>query len=170
MEFRLSEDQIALRDGIRDFCDGRVPNDKFLELEELGGFDRELWGELAEMGVFALRLSEDDGGVGLGMADAVVVFSELGRRLVPGPLVWSHLAAGTIDGAASGDVVVGGVDMAASGPVMVEYLDFLDALLVVHDDRVERVDPKAVKAEAIASPLDPLTPVHHVTDVPAGEY
>ena len=85
MDFRLSEDQIALRDGIRAFCDGRVPNEQFLEFEALGGFDRELWTELAEMGVFALRLSEEAGGVGLGMADAVVVFSELGRRLVPGP-------------------------------------------------------------------------------------
>ena len=75
MEFRLSEDQIALRDGIRDFCDGRVPNDKFIELEELGGFDRELWSELAEMGVFSLRLPEDEGGIGLGMADGVIVFS-----------------------------------------------------------------------------------------------
>ena len=32
MEFRLSEDQIALRDGIRAFCDGRVPNEQFAVL------------------------------------------------------------------------------------------------------------------------------------------
>jgi alkylation response protein AidB-like acyl-CoA dehydrogenase len=169
MEFRLSEDQIALRDGIRDFCDGRVPNDKFIELEELGGFDRELWAELAEMGVFALRLSEDEGGIGLGMADGVIVFSELGRRLVPGPLVWSHLAAGLVEGAATGEVVVGGVDPTAAGPILIEHLDFLDALLVLYPDRVERVDAKAVKGDAIATPLDPLTPVHHVRELPAGE-
>ena len=65
MEFRLSEDQIALRDGIRAFCDGRMPNEQFAVLEQTGGFDRELWGELAEMGVFALRLPEDEGGVDL---------------------------------------------------------------------------------------------------------
>jgi len=131
MEFRLSEDQIALRDGVRAFCDGRVPNEQFAELEKLGGFDRELWGELAEMGVFGLRLPESEGGVELGMADAVIVFSELGRRLVPGPP--------------------------------------LDALIVLVDDRVERVDPKQVKGQAIATPLDPLTPVHHVETLPGGE-
>ena len=120
MEFRLSEDQLALRDGIRSFCDGRIPNDQFVELEEKGGFDRELWSELAEMGVFALRLPEDDGGVGLGMADAVIVFAELGRRLVPGPLAWSHLAAGLIDGAESGSTVVGGLDTNDAGPHVVD--------------------------------------------------
>ena len=62
------------------------------------------------MGVFGLRLAEDEGGVGLGTADGVLVFAELGRRLVPGPLVWTHLAAGLIKGAASGDCVVGGLD------------------------------------------------------------
>lgn len=169
MDFRLSEDQIALRDGIRAFCDGRVPNEQFLEFEALGGFDRELWTELAEMGVFALRLSEEAGGVGLGMADAVVVFSELGRRLVPGPLAWSHVAAGLVEGAETGEVVVGGIDTGASGPLMVEHLDFLDTLLVLYEDRVEKVDASAVKGEAVATPLDPLTPVHHVEALPAGE-
>ena len=171
MEFRLSEDQIALREGIRAFCDGRVPNEQFVELEKVGGFDRELWRELAEMGVFALRLPEDDGGVGLGMADAVIVFSELGRRLVPGPLAWTHLAAGLIEGAATGETVVGGVDAGAgdSNSIMLEHLDFLDVLIVLYPDRVERVDPRAVKADAIAKPLDPLTPVHHASELPAGD-
>ncbi len=169
MEFRLNEDQIALRDGIRAFCEGRVPDEQFAALEDLGGFDRELWGELAEMGVFALRLPEADGGVELGMADAVIVFSELGRRLVPGPLAWSHLAAGRIDGAATGEVVVGGIDREDTGPIMVEHLDFLDALIVLYADRVERVDPERVKGQAIAKPLDPLTPTHHVSELSAGE-
>jgi len=169
MEFRLDDDQIALRDGIRAFCDGRVPNEQFAVLEEAGGFDRELWSELAEMGVFALRLPEADGGVDLGMADAVIVFSELGRRLVPGPLVWSHLAADLIDGAATGAVVVGGIDSEVPGPIMIEHLDFLDALIVLYADRVERVDPRQVKGEAIAKPLDPLTPTHHVAELPAGD-
>jgi alkylation response protein AidB-like acyl-CoA dehydrogenase len=169
MDFRLSEDQVALRDGIRAFCDGRVPNEQFAEFENLGGFDRELWTELAEMGVFALRLSEDEGGVELGMADAVVVFSELGRRLVPGPLAWSHLAAGLVDGAESGETVVGGIDATVAGPLMIEHLDFLDALVVLYEDRVERVDPSSVKADAVATPLDPLTPVHHAQSLPVGE-
>jgi alkylation response protein AidB-like acyl-CoA dehydrogenase len=171
MDFRLTDDQIALRDGIRSFCDGQMPAEKLGPLAEAGGFDRALWSGLAEMGVFGLRAAESDGGVGLGMADAVLVFSELARRLVPGPIVWTHLAAGLVPGAASGNTIVGGLDLsgALGEPYLVEHFTELDALLVLHADRVERLDPRALKSEAIATPLDPLTPLHHVLDLPAGE-
>lgn len=121
--------------------------------------------------MFGLRSAESEGGVGLGMADAVLVFSELARRLVPGPIVWTHLVAGLVPGAASGDAVVGGLDLAGAlgEPYLVEHFADLDALLVLHADRVERLDPRALKSEAIATPLDPLTPLHRVLDLPAGE-
>ena len=169
MDFRLSDDQEALRDGIRSFCDGRFGLERLEETARAGGFDRDLWAELASMGVFSLRQPESAGGVGLGMADAVLVFAELGRRLVPGPAVWTHLAAGLVPGAAAGDAVVGGVDVADGEPVLVEHLAALDALLVVRDDGVERVDPRALAATPIAAPLDPLTPLHHAASLPRGE-
>ncbi|MCZ6784239.1 MAG: acyl-CoA/acyl-ACP dehydrogenase, partial [Proteobacteria bacterium] len=173
MDFRLTEDQEALRDGVRSFCEGRVPVEALADLEKTGGFDASLWSELAELGVFALRLGEADGGVGLGTADAVVVFAELGRRLVPGPLVWSHLAAGAglVPGAGTGEVVVGGLDCTAgeSGPILVEHLESLHALLVLQRDGVFRVDPKTLDAQAVATPTDPLTPLHHVATLPAGD-
>jgi len=171
MDFRLTDDQIALRDGIRSFCDGQMPAEKLGALAEAGGFDRALWSGLAEMGVFGLRAAESDGGVGLGMADAVLVFSELARRLVPGPVVWTHLAAGLVPGATTGDTIVGGLDLsgALGEPYLVEHFAELDALLVLNADGVERLDPRALKSEAIATPLDPLTPLHHVLDLPAGE-
>src|SRR5689334_15125386 len=99
MDFELSDDQVALQDGVRSFLAGRFPIDVVRALEASGGVDRARWQELAHMGIFALRLSEADGGVGLGWADAVLVFEELGRALVPGPLVWTHLAAGLVPGA-----------------------------------------------------------------------
>src|SRR5512134_1367857 len=110
MDFRLSEDQEALRDGIRTFCAGRFPAERLDDTAQAGGFDRALWSEVAGLGVFGLRLPEAEGGVGLGAADAVLAFAELGRRLLPGPLVWSHLAAGLVPGAASGEAVVGGLE------------------------------------------------------------
>ena len=173
MDFRLSEDQVALQNGIRSFCEGRVPFEALADLEQKGAFDPGLWRELAEMGVFGLRLPEAKGGVGLGYADAVIVFAELGRRLVPGPLVWSHLAAGLVDGAVSGGAVVGGIDSITdppgSGPIVVEHLEHLDVLLVLREDGVFRLDPRSLDAEALPEPLDPLTPVHHVRELPDGE-
>jgi len=171
MNFQLSEDQEALQQGVRSFCEGRVPFGQLAELERTQGFDPTLWGGLAEMGVFNLRVAERDEGVGLGSADAVLVFQELGRRLVPGPLIWSHLAAGLIKGAATGEVVVGGLDLmgAATAPVLVEHLESLAALLVLRPQGAYRVAPEELNAEAVAVPLDPLTPMHHVEMLPEGE-
>ena len=50
------------------------------------GIGADDWAALGETGVFALTLPEP-AGAGLGLADAAVVFEELGRALVPGPLV-----------------------------------------------------------------------------------
>ena len=171
MNFQLSEDQEALQQGVRSFCEGRVPFGQLAELERTQGFDPTLWGGLAEMGVFNLRVAERDEGVGLGSADAVLVFQELGRRLVPGPLIWSHLAAGLIKGAATGEVVVGGLDLmgAATAPVLVEHLESLAALLVLRPQGAYRVALEELNAEAVAVPLDPLTPMHYVEMLPEGE-
>ncbi len=171
MDFQPTEDQKALRDGIRSFVEGRVPNERIAELEKSKGFDRSLWSELAEMGIFSLRLPEDEGGVGLGYADTVLVFAELGRRLVPGPLVWSHLAAGLIDGAATGETVVGGIDLCADNPdpILIEHLESLDVLLALRPEGIDRIDPKTLSAKEVAVPFDPLTPLHHVEWLPTGE-
>ena len=80
MDFRVDEDQIALQEGIRSFCEGRVGIDQIRELEGRG-FESELWSELAEMGVFGLRLAEADGGVGLGTADAISDLVSTGTTL-----------------------------------------------------------------------------------------
>ena len=171
MDFRLDEDQQALRAGIRDFCDGRVGVDALRELEGERSVDAGLWRELAEMGVFSLRQPEARGGVGLATADAVVVFAELGRRLVPGPLVWTHLGAGLVAGAGAGEAVVGGIDAAgdAGAPWLVEHFDRLDALLVLHPDRIELVDPRRVAAKPTGESVDPHTPLFLLEALPRGE-
>ena len=75
MDFRLSDNQVALADGIRSMVTGRLPLDHLRAKE---GAERAIgaedWRLLADTGVFALSLPEPEG-VGLGLADAVVVFS-----------------------------------------------------------------------------------------------
>jgi alkylation response protein AidB-like acyl-CoA dehydrogenase len=169
MYFELTEDQVALQGAMRNFCEGRFDIEAVRALDQKGGIDRAAWRELAEMGVFALRLPESDGGVELGWADAVLVFEELGRALVPGPLVWSHLVAGLIDGVTTGDVIVGGIERDDESR-LVEHFDSLDQLLIVDDDGVAIVDASSLSAEAVTNPLDPLTPVSRLTgDLPAGD-
>ena len=154
MDFDLSADQVALRDGIRSLCEGRFPIKRVRE-----GFDRSAHAELAEAGVFSLRSD------GFGVADAAVVFEELGRAVVPGPLVWAYLVHGVVDG------VVGGLEVARREPPwMVEHLDALDTLLVVRERGVDTVPAaKIAGAVPVGRPLDPLTPVHRVDQLPAGD-
>ncbi|MGP3949327.1 acyl-CoA dehydrogenase family protein [Streptomyces sp. 7N604] len=189
MDFRLTEDQEAVRKGFRELLAGRFPRGRLRAAVDGGGLDvdrgfdrgldRGLWRELGEAGFFALRLAEEEGGVGvgLGLPEAVLVFEEAGRALLPGPLVATHLAAGLVEGAATGEAVVTAVDISGSadGPVAVEHLASADALLVVDDvDDVDGVDgvvdvgvgvnvlrPDGVEAAPMRS-VDPATPLHRV--------
>jgi alkylation response protein AidB-like acyl-CoA dehydrogenase len=167
VDFELSDDQEALAEGVRRLCEGRFPIERVRAAMELeGAVDRAGWRELGEAGVFALRLTEDLGGAGLGMADAVLVFEQLGRALVPGPLVATHLAAGMVAGADSGARVVGLTDRRR--PHLVEHLPALDDLLVIDDDGVWSVETAGLVSAPVLHPLDPLTPVQEVHDLPRG--
>ncbi|MDV9190887.1 acyl-CoA dehydrogenase family protein [Streptomyces sp. SR27] len=145
MDFRLTEDQRALSRGVRDLLEGRFDREALRAAVDAPALDRELWRELGDAGFFALRLPEEDGGVGLGLPEAVLVFEEAGRALLPGPLVATHLAAGSVPGAAEGTVVVTEADEG-----LVPWLDEAD---VVIGDAGGAVPMRSV---------DPLTPLHRV--------
>ena len=126
---------------------------------------RPLWVHLGEAGVFALKPPDDDG---LGVADATIVFEELGRALTPGPSVWTAVAARAVPGAADGSLLVGGLRR-AERPVMLEHAGVLDSVLVLDDDGMWLVDPAEIESRPVARPLDPLTPVASVLSLPQGE-
>ncbi|MEU0949056.1 acyl-CoA dehydrogenase family protein [Streptomyces canus] len=151
MRFQLTDDQLALRDGVRGLLARRFDGEALRAAVDSPGLDRALWRELGATGFFSLRTPEADGGVGLGLPEAVLVFEEAGRALLTGPLVATHLAAGVVDGAADGEVVVADVDPGG----LVEWLDEAD---VVRGDTTGAVALKSV---------DPLTPLHRVPGVPA---
>jgi alkylation response protein AidB-like acyl-CoA dehydrogenase len=196
VDFELSEDEAALADGIRSLCAGRFPLERIRAAEDGDGLlDTAAWTELADAGVFSLQVPESSGGVGLGMAAASVVFEELGRALVPGPILATHLAAllasgsgavdevvggagvGVADGAAEGKIVVGTVHRPApSGPgrfvpTLVEHFSSLDLLIVVAEDGLFAVDPAEIDPALtvrIGRPLDPLTPLWRIDHLPVG--
>lgn len=145
MDFQLTDDQRALRAGVRELLDRRFGREQLRAAVDAPGLDRALWRELGEAGFFALRLSEAEGGVGLGLPEAVLAFEEAGRALLTGPLVATHLAAGEVPGAATGETVVAAVD-----GTLVEWLDEAD---VVRGDVTGAVPMRSA---------DPLTPLHRV--------
>ena len=167
MDFELSEDQEALVEGVGALCEGRFGIDTVRAMET-AGLDRGRWVELAETGVFSLCLPEAEGGVGLGWAEAAVVFEQLGRALVPGPLVATTLAAGLVDGAADGSTVVATVERAA-GPVNIEHVAWSDVVVVSDDAGLWSVPAASFAGRDAHQPLDPLTPVRRVEELPQGD-
>jgi alkylation response protein AidB-like acyl-CoA dehydrogenase len=167
MEFDLNADQHALTDAVRRFCTDRFP----LEVARAaaGGFDRARWRELADLGVFSLTLPEASGGAGMRLIDQVLVMEELGRALVPGPLVATCLAAGLIEGVAEGDVVVALAERVEGAPILIEHLGSADIVVVLNDDSLERLDPGALDGQSLANLLDPTTPMVRLDALPAGE-
>ena len=178
MDFRVGEDQRELAEGIRAMVAGRLPLEHLRAREgderAIGADD---WAALGETGVFALTLPEP-AGTGLGMADAVVVFEELGRALVPGP-AGGHLPGGA-GPAWSRAPPRGGPRSACTAPgpgrSLVEHLGSLDALLVFAGGwargRRTLLDPPSATVAArprVDAPLDPLTPLWRVDALPAGE-
>ena len=51
---------------------------------------------------------------------------------------------------------------------LIDYLDSLEALVVVDEDGVWLADPADVVAVPIPEPLDPLTPAHSLEELPQG--
>lgn len=170
MDFEPTDDQVSLQEAMRDFCTGRFPPDIVRDIEHAGGrIDRDRWRELAETGVFALRAPESDGGLGVGVTEAVLVFEVLGRALVPGPLVATELAAGLLPEARTGEAVVGLVEV-DDGPVVLEHAADLDALLVLDRDALRRLDPSILAGDDAKRPLDALTPVRvYLPGLPPGD-
>jgi alkylation response protein AidB-like acyl-CoA dehydrogenase len=172
MDFRIGDHQRELAEGIRAMLAGRLPLEHLRARE---GHEQAIaaddWAALGETGVFALTLPEPSG-TGLGLADTAVVFEELGRGLVPGPLVGTFIAAsaGIVDGAAEGLAQIGVHTASRPGPVLVEHLGVLDALLVLDGDGPgQLLRPAPVGgAHRVEHPLDPLTPLWQLDALPFG--
>ncbi|KQX10893.1 acyl-CoA dehydrogenase [Streptomyces sp. Root431] len=148
MDFRLTEDQRALRKGVRELLARLFDREALRAAVDAPSLDRELWRELGAAGFFALRVPEEEGGVGLGLPEAVLLFEEAGRVLLPGPLVATHVAAGVVPGASEGEVVV---TDASEG--LVAWLDEADVVLGSTEGAVP------------LRSVDPLTPLHRVPGI-----
>ena len=156
MNFDLTAEERELQQWVRELCAKRFPMERLRKTA--GRIDGDDWGALWEAGVFDITSPRDGNKVATGFKDAVFVFEELGRALVPGPLV------GTL-GCPPGSVA-GVVERTA--PV-VDHLESLDALQIIDDDGLWLVlDLDEIDAEPVEDHLDPLTPLHRVGLLPQG--
>jgi alkylation response protein AidB-like acyl-CoA dehydrogenase len=86
----LTEDQEDIRRTARAFVQERAPVTHLRGLRDAHdpvGFSRDLWRELANLGLVGMAIPEAYGGGGLGFAELGLVLEELGRNLVPTPFL-----------------------------------------------------------------------------------
>jgi alkylation response protein AidB-like acyl-CoA dehydrogenase len=103
MDFDLSADQIALRDGARELLDGLASPER-VRAHTTGDtpFDGTLWQAMVEQGWLGIEVPEERGGVGLGAVEVAVLSEELGRHAAPAPFASTILALDAL-GAAGDD-------------------------------------------------------------------
>lgn len=90
----MSEERQLLRETVAALVDKHAsPEAVRAAMESERGYDEKLWGLLCEqVGAAALVVPEELGGAGGELADAAVVLEELGKALVPTPLLGTTLA------------------------------------------------------------------------------
>jgi alkylation response protein AidB-like acyl-CoA dehydrogenase len=87
MDLELSEDEAALRDNVRTVLAGICPSAVVRSAYEGGDPRPTVWRQMVELGWPALTIAEEHGGLGLGFVEQVLVAEELGRAVVPSPLL-----------------------------------------------------------------------------------
>jgi alkylation response protein AidB-like acyl-CoA dehydrogenase len=84
MDFGLSEDQLLFQDALAGFLNEYVPLTRVRDImESEDAADAALVRSLAEQGVCGIMVSDEHGGTGLGLLDAVVAAEQLGAAATP---------------------------------------------------------------------------------------
>jgi len=169
MNLTLDAEQEAIRDAIRDVLRDRMTSAHVREVMATeSALDPAMWQTAGELGWLGLAVPEAKGGSGYGVAEAMLLFTELGRTVAPGPWLGSVLAADAL--ASSGanalaaqlaDVLAGKlrvavIDMGATTGEARDVLDAgaADAFLVLGTDEVSWLATGDVVVEATPS-MDP---------------
>src|SRR3569623_905497 len=86
MDFDFTDEQQQLRDAVRRWVDRGYGFEKRRAIVREGGCDPGVYGQLAELGLTGLYISDDFGGMGMGAVEGMVVMEELGRGIVMEPV------------------------------------------------------------------------------------
>ena len=143
MDFDFSDDQVQLGDAVRKWVDKGYTFDRRRAAEKAGGFDRAAWNELAELGLCGLYVPEDDGGLGMGPVEGMVVMEELGRGIVLEPLAQSLMAGGVLAGYADAAIKAAWLPKVASGEALV---------VLAYQERAARYALDVCEAKATQAP------------------
>ena len=170
MRFSLSEEQRAFTKALDGLLEGSsTPQVARSWAQGDHGPGKALWARLAEIGVSALQVPEEHGGIGGSPLDVVVAFDRLGFHAVPGPWIESTVLApallvGTSDAdrlerLAAGEMLVS----VAAPPVAPRALDG-DAA-----DDVYLLEGATLHRASVHTLVESVDPTRRLGSVRAGE-
>ena len=121
----LSSDQRLFLETTRDFVDRTMSLTVIRDLASRGeGPDRGWWSRAAELGWSALLVPEESGGgsvSGDGLVDLSLVAEELGRGVVPGPLLGTNVVVAGLLAADGGPDHAADIEALAAGEVIATW-------------------------------------------------
>ncbi len=119
MDFDFSDDQESLRDAVRKWVDKGYTFERRRGIVKAGGFAREAYDEIAELGLCGLYVPEANDGLGMGPIEGMVVMEELGRGIVLEPFAQTLIAGAVLGGYAGAEVQAAWLPKIASGEALV---------------------------------------------------
>ena len=139
MDFDFTDEQEQLRDAVRKWVDKGYDFERRRSITKAGGFSREAYGEMAELGLTGLYIPEDDGGMGMGPTEGMVVMEELGRGMALEPLSQTLIAGAVVAGYAPAALKSEWLPKIASGESLV---------VLAYQERAARYNASKCEAKA----------------------
>ncbi|WP_440712814.1 acyl-CoA dehydrogenase family protein [Gordonia sp. FQ] len=97
MEFTLSDEQVMLRDTVRELLTRTYDIETLRAVTDTPlGWSRDVWSSLAEIGILGLVFDEQYDGMGAGPEELAVVMGEFGAALAPEPFLDSVVVPGLL--------------------------------------------------------------------------
>ncbi len=95
MDFSISEEQSMLADSVSKFIENDYDFERRQKIAESDdGYSLELWNTYAELGWTAVPFAEDDGGLGGGPVELMLMMEQFGRGLLLEPFLANVVLAG----------------------------------------------------------------------------
>jgi len=164
MDFGLNEEQELLKTTVRRFLTDRCPTTRVREIMETDtGHDESLWAGLVELGVTALLVPEQYGGLGSELLELALISEELGYGAAPGPFLGNAMATVALtEGLADGG------DANVIGPWLerIGAGEALGTVAIGEDDGIWSADKLSTKAGGgRLTGSKPLVPYAAASDV-----
>lgn len=120
MDFDYTDEQKLLGESVARFVGDRCDFEaRHKAMATADGWRREAWAELAELGLLAMPFAEEDGGLGGGPVETMVVMEALGKGLVLEPYLSTIvLAGGALRAAGSADQKAARIGRIAAGELL----------------------------------------------------